>query len=302
VTVLSGPDGVTEAIRLLGGGHVVALPTETVYGLGADASRPSAVRRIFELKGRPPTHPLIVHLGDAAALGDWGVVDDRGLALARHCWPGPLTIVVPRQARVPDVVTGGRDTVGLRVPAHELARTVCSAIGGIAAPSANRFGKVSPTTAGHVVHDLGPEVPVLDGGPCTIGIESTIVELVGSKAAVLRRGAMSAADIAAVIGEPVAEAIDGPSRAPGMLPSHYAPDCAVVLIADADEASALAAARGGRLLAPDVGDEVWARSLYDWLREADRDGVELLVVVPPHGSSLAEAICDRLTRAAHRSE
>ncbi|HUF34235.1 MAG TPA: L-threonylcarbamoyladenylate synthase [Acidimicrobiales bacterium] len=311
---------IERAVAVLRGGGLVAIPTETVYGLAADASDPAAVRRIFEAKGRPADHPVIVHLPGAEALERWArpVPDDAHL-LAAAFWPGPLTVVLERHPSVPTEVTGGRDTVALRVPDHPVAARLLSAFGGgLAAPSANRFGRVSPTTAADVVADLGAVIDlVVDGGPCTVGVESTIVELVGGAATVLRPGGVSAEELAEVLGRPVGHTPSGPARAPGMLASHYAPATPLAVL---DGEAALArvaaeAARGrrvgvvspngleapGAVAAWDAGGDVatYARWLYRWLRAADGEHLDLLVVVPPEGEGLGVAVADRLRRAAH---
>lgn len=197
---------IAAAAARLRAGELVALPTETVHGLGADAMNPAAVRRIFEAKGRPADHPLIVHLPDAEQMTQWARdIPREAIALAQAFWPGPLTLILKREDDVPLEVTGGQDTVGLRVPGHPLALKLLRAFGGgVAAPSANRFGRISPTTAQHVrdeFHDtLGDALTVLDGGPCEVGIESTILDLSGEAPRILRPGAISAEQIAAVIG------------------------------------------------------------------------------------------------------
>jgi L-threonylcarbamoyladenylate synthase len=325
--VLPDPDDPTEAaadhavdaaLVVLRRGGLVAIPTETVYGLAADASDPDAVRRIFAVKGRPADHPVIVHLAGAGSLPDWAdPVPDEAVALAEAFWPGPLTIVLRRRDGVSDVVTGGRDTVGLRAPAHPLTRRLVARFGGgVAAPSANRFGRVSPTQAEHVVADLGGDVDlVLDGGPCEVGVESTIVE-VADEIGVLRAGAVSAEEIEAIVGRPVRTEPTGPSRAPGMLPSHYAPAARVVLATEpvAEVRAHLAEGRRVAVLAErpvaglptevvaldPVGDaEGYARHLYERLRDADAAGVEVIVAVPPTGDGIAVAVRDRLRRAAN---
>ena len=207
----------------------MAVPTETVYGLGADAANADAVRRVFAVKGRPLDHPLIVHVASASALARWAVdVPPAAEALAAACWPGPLTVVLHRRPDVDPTVAGGRDTIALRVPAHPLTLAVLDAFdGGIAAPSANRFGHVSPTTAQHVRDDLGDDVDlVLDGGPCTVGVESTIVDLTVEPPSVLRPGGIPLAALEAIVDGPVRGEDTGPRRAPGMLASHYAPHAA----------------------------------------------------------------------------
>ncbi len=295
---------VDAALDVLRGGGLVAIPTETVYGLAADASQEHAVRRIFAAKGRPVDHPLIVHVADADHLPHWASRVPRAAAiLAEACWPGPLTVVVPRAAHVLDVVTGGRPTVGVRVPAHPLTNALLERFGGgLAAPSANRFGRVSPTTAEHVVRDLG-DVPggvdlVLDGGPCPVGVESTIVDCTVEPAQVLRPGGIPTEQVERLLSGAVAPA-SGPSRASGMLASHYAPQCPVLLAESEREARELAARHPGALLIGDTDDLVtYAQQLYQWLRRADDEHRPALVAVMPPAMGLGHAIRDRLVKAA----
>lgn len=317
---------VDVALAALRAGSLVAIPTETVYGLGADASDPDAVARIFVVKGRPSDHPLIVHLGARARLDDWATdVDDAARRLADAFWPGPLTLLLRRSTRVPDAVTGGRVTVGLRVPDHPLTLELLDRFGGgVAAPSANRFGRVSPTTANHVVADLGAEVEVvLDGGPCRVGVESTIVDLTGPEPVVLREGGVPVELLAEVLGSSpsvthAAEPADRGARAPGMLVSHYAPAARVVLTTEHDVTAALVdeldrADGPVGVLAPAVlagipaevielepaGDaSEFASVLYDRLRQADRLGLAVLVCIPPAAVGVGAAVVDRLRRAA----
>jgi L-threonylcarbamoyladenylate synthase len=298
---------VARAAATLAAGGLVAFPTETVYGLGADAASASSVRRVFAVKGRPPSHPLIVHVASPdEVLDGWsaGMEGPAGL-LAAAFWPGPLTLLVGAGPRVHPTVTGGRATVGLRCPDHELARRLLALAGtAVAAPSANRFGRVSPTTAAHVVADLGTDVDlVLDGGPCRVGVESTIVDCTVSPPMVLRHGGVTAAALTTVLGRPVQEKPEGPSRAPGMLPSHYAPRCAVELVPDTSSGHARLAdlAHAGvraRLLDPGPDAARYARHLYEWLREADAAGLDVVVVVPPPAGGLGDAVRDRLEKAA----
>ncbi len=333
-------EDIERAAELLVTGGLVAVPTETVYGLGAWAVDPDAVARIFSVKGRPAGHPLIVHIAHGGDLDRWAEdVPDQAARLAAAFWPGPLTLVLRRSPRVPPVVTGGRPTVGLRVPAHPVALALLAAVdrlrpgdAAIAAPSANRFGRVSPTTADHVRADLGDEVDlVLDGGPCAVGVESTIVDLAGDRPEVLRLGGVDVADLAEVLGErpsvvtaPDAEPAAGSgARAPGMLASHYAPQAHLVLVEPGDglvERVAHQVERGAvgggsvAVLAPEalVGlpagaveleptgpPEDYARVLYDRLRQADRLGVDLIVAVAPAPGGMGDTVRDRLTRAAH---
>ena len=278
----------------------MAIPTETVYGLAADASNPAAVERIFSTKGRPVVHPLIVHLGSAEQLVDWAsTIPPAAALLADACWPGPITLLVPRAAHVLDVVTGGRSTVGVRVPAHPLTLELLARFGGgLAAPSANRFGRVSPTTADHVRADLGDDVDfVLDGGPCPIGVESTIVDCTVDPPQVLRPGGIPTEDIATLLSTNLGASV-GPSRAPGMLASHYAPRCHVMLVATSQDAQRLAADRPGIEILDDQDLIRYAHTLYSLLRSADDRDVDTVIAVMPPAVGLGHAIRDRLTKAA----
>jgi L-threonylcarbamoyladenylate synthase len=310
-----------EAARTLAGGGIVAFPTETVYGLGAHAELTDAIARVFAIKGRPPGHPLIVHGADAAILDRYAdAVPPDARVLADAFWPGPLTLVVRRARTVPDAVTGGRDTVGLRVPDQPLAHAMLAALGaGVAAPSANLFGRTSPTTAAHVREDLGGRVDlILDGGPCTVGVESTILDLTEDIPTILRSGGVSAEAVEQVLGRGIRRTATGPARAPGMLASHYAPNAAVILIADDDVAGRLAALRSAGATVAVIGasglraddptaivlrpagnrPEDIAHDLYRLLREADARGADAILVVPPAGDGIALAVRDRLARAA----
>jgi L-threonylcarbamoyladenylate synthase len=329
---------ILEAVEVLRQGGLVAFPTETVYGLGADATNSRAVGRIFDVKGRPRNHPVIVHLAEATAIKEWAAeIPADAWALAETFWPGPLTLILPRSNRVPDAVTGGTGTVGLRVPDQALALELLEAFGGaIAAPSANRFGRVSPTTAAHVRADLGTDVDlILDGGACAVGVESTIVDLSQGRPRVLRLGGLSVEELGdalghpvevtgvaageasgALSGVPVAASPDG-VRAPGTLPSHYAPAARVEVVpAEAVRGRAAALLGEGRrvgLLAPDRieglpagvdalppagGAQAYAKCLYQRLREGDRRGVDVLLAVPPPEHGIGAAVADRLRRAA----
>ena len=228
---------IRRAAQVLRSGGLLAFPTETVYGLGADAENVHAVQRIFEVKGRPPTHPLIVHIGASDELARWAAeVPEAARLLAERFWPGPLTLVLPRSDRVPLDVTGGLDTVALRVPDHPLALALLRTFGGaVAAPSANRFGSVSPTTARHVHEDLGTAVDfVLDGGPCAVGVESTIVDLSTGQPVILRPGGIPREEIERTLGCALPVHAGGTVRAPGQHPSHYAPRAEVLLVAIRD--------------------------------------------------------------------
>lgn len=292
---------IERALEILRNGGLVAIPTETVYGLAGDASNEAAVRRIFEAKGRPADHPLIVHVAAAEQLADWAAtVPTAAAILADTCWPGPLTLLVPRAVHVLSVVTGGRDTVGIRVPAHPLTTELLTRFGGgLAAPSANRFGKVSPTTAAHVIADLGSRVDyVLDGGACPVGVESTIVDCSVEPSQILRPGGISSEEISELLNGALAAA-DGPSRASGMLVSHYAPSARVVLADTVGEATAVAARTPGAWILDHSDDLItYARNLYADLRSADERGVQTIVAVMPAAHGLGHAIRDRLTKAA----
>ena len=296
------------AVERLRAGGLVAIPTETVYGLGADAENADAVARIFEVKDRPTGHPLIVHIVPEW-LAEWAAqVPPAAEVLASACWPGPLTMLLARSNRVPDAVTGGRDTVGLRAPAHPMTEQLLRrSQRAIAAPSANRFGRVSPTTAGHVVTDLAPYLDpardvVLDGGPSPVGVESTIVDCTTDPPQLLRPGGIPAEDIERLLDAELA-ASTGPSRAAGMLPSHYAPRAQVELVPDRATAERRVSGLGARAVLLDHGDDLvgYARQLYAELRAADDAGAEVVVAVLPPARGLGHAIRDRLLKAAQSS-
>lgn len=301
------PTTIDDAVAVLLAGGLVALPTETVYGLGAHASNETAVRSVFAAKGRPADHPLIVHLGAADQAPAWAASLSRDAALlAEACWPGPLTLLVPRAAHVLDVVTGGRDTVGVRVPAHPVTSAVLTALeasapgrGGVAAPSANRFGHVSPTSARHVLDDLDGLVDlVVDGGSSPVGVESTIVDCSVDPPQVLRPGGIPTEQIAELLHGRLAGA-GGPSRAPGMLASHYAPRSRVLVAETRNDVERLAAAHPGAAVLGVDGDVVdLARTLYARLRAADDAGAAHVIVLLPPASGLGHAIRDRVLKAA----
>jgi L-threonylcarbamoyladenylate synthase len=310
---------IEKAAALLRQGELVAFPTETVYGLGADAANPAAVAKIFAAKGRPSDHPLIVHIPGVEHLDRWArKIPETAFALAKAFWPGPLTLILKRQPDVSDAVTGGQDTVGLRVPGHPLALELLKAFGGgVAAPSANRFGHVSPTAAQHVHDELGNAVSmVLDGGPCRVGIESTIVDLTGPQSRILRPGMISAVDLGRVLGRLPGTGDDAVPRVPGSLESHYAPRTPLALL-QPDVVifavrEALAANRRIGVIAPmacPLSDEriVWreiagdhvgfAHDIYALLRELDSlDCMRIVVQTPPQSDNW-RAINDRLRRA-----
>ncbi|MFJ2822023.1 L-threonylcarbamoyladenylate synthase [Streptomyces toxytricini] len=312
---------IEKAAAVLRAGGLVALPTETVYGLGANAEDPAAVARIFQVKGRPPSHPLIVHIGGAEQLDSWVQdVPPTARLLAEHFWPGPLTLVLRRGARVPLEATGGLDTVAVRVPDHPVALELLAAFGGgVTAPSANRFGSVSPTTAAHVRTELGDAVDfVLDGGSCEVGVESTIVDVTGDVPSILRPGGVTREDLEAVLGRPLAVPAASTVRVPGQHPSHYAPRARVVLVepeAVAAEAALAqeaghrvgvflpAALAGTPVKAHAVVDvprslDAYARGLYGFLRELDEQGCDLIIASLPAEEDLGLAIANRLRRAA----
>jgi L-threonylcarbamoyladenylate synthase len=303
-----------DAVAVLIDGGLVAFPTETVYGLGADACNEMAVARIYSVKGRPADHPLIVHVPSMDALGDWAAdVPAYAIALARDYWPGPMTLVVKRSELAGDFVTGGQDTVGVRVPNHTVALGLLEAFAraggkGVAAPSANRFGNVSPTTAQAVSDELSDHLAdsdvILDGGACAVGVESTIIDCTGDAPKILRPGAITEEMIGHSTGLNVVDADGVAIRVSGSLESHYSPIATVVLdqspvvgqgfIAMADVASAAGVIR---LAAPTTHDE-FAKVLYSALRAADQQGLNTVVVAQPGGNGIAIAIRDRLQRAS----
>lgn len=318
VDEIGSSEAIDRAASILRGGGLVAFPTETVYGLGADAENPSAVSQIFELKRRPTSHPLIVHIAAASQLEAWtSAIDERALRLARGCWPGPLTLVLPRGPRIPHAVTGGLETVGLRVPAHPVALALLRAFGGaVAAPSANRFGRVSATTASHVRAEFGDLVPtILDGGPAEVGVESTIVDVSGPTIAILRPGGVTREQVSAIVGHDVPVLERSEVRVPGQLASHYAPRAQVVLTAKRDLAERVAQLHeDGRRVAvlavgevPPVDADVvftakttaeLAQRLYAVLRDFDSARCDVILASAPDPAGLGLAIGDRLKRAA----
>jgi len=303
---------ITRAVELLTSGEVVAFPTETVYGLGADATNPEALNKVFSIKGRPTNHPLIVHIPSAEYLRLWvREVPESAEKLAEKFWPGALTIILARNGRVADEAVGSKPTIALRVPDHPLALALLEKFdGGLAGPSANRFGSVSPTSAQHVLDDLGNEIKlILDGGKCKVGVESTIIDLTGHPE-ILRPGGIDKSAIEDVLGEKVLDGSSGESRAPGMMNSHYAPKANIILVS-AEELqnnpelndvgvgviSPFAMKANVIWTMPEKADE-YARSLYAVLREADLRGIQKLFVVPPEDGSLLEAVLDRLAKAS----
>lgn len=315
------PEAIAQAASILRRGGLVAFPTETVYGLGADASNPEAVAQVFRAKGRPADHPLIVHLADSGEIVRWARdVPAVAWRLAERFWPGPLTLILKRLPDVSAAVTGGQDTVGLRVPNHPVARALLRAFGGgIAAPSANRFGRVSPTSAAHVIAEFGDVVEcVIDGGSCRVGLESTILDLSGDQPRVLRPGAVTSEALAAILGAPPATRSIASPRTPGCLPSHYAPDTPLrlaetgsveptvrELLASGHTVAVLSrqpvnadGTSDCRWVTMPADPDEYGHVLYARLREADARECRWIVVELPPATSGWMAARDRLWRAA----
>lgn len=308
---------VTVAARALRDGKLVAFPTETVYGLGADATNSTAVARIYSTKGRPQTHPLIIHISSADSVSHWARnVPDYAIHLAKEFWPGPMTLILPRTDLAKDFVTGGQNNVGLRVPAQQTAQELMKnfeELGGmgIAAPSANRFGAVSPTSAEAVSEDLAKyldsEDLVLDDGPCLVGIESTIIDCTGSAPKVLRPGALTVELIERALNIKIDKSSKSHRiKAPGLLETHYSPRAKILLDGIAVGGDGfLALARfptppgAIRLASPKTVDQ-YASELYAAFRNADKQGLTKVFVIAPEGNGLAEAIRDRLKKASSR--
>ncbi len=325
---------IARAAQLLHAGELVAFPTETVYGLGADARNPTALARIFAAKGRPANHPLIVHLSDASHLDAWAIdIPAAAHTLAAACWPGPLTLILKRHPAVPDLVTGGQNTIGVRVPNHPVALALLHEFGsGIAAPSANKFGRISPTTAAHVQEELGASgekniAMILDGGACAVGIESTIVDMTSAIPRILRPGAVSADTLRQLLHAPVhdshaAQQTDNAIHIPrvsGSLAAHYAPHTPLQLCAVKTLPAAIVAAlqQGQRVavLTPELSPPLpahphvihriasadfsqFAHDLYATLRELDAAGCDVILVATPPDNEAWHAVHDRLRRAA----
>ena len=311
---------IESAVQALRDGELVAFATETVYGLGANAQNPAAVAKIFAAKGRPPNHPVIVHLDSPRFLHRWvREVPEVAMRLAERFWPGPFTMVMPRAANVHDVITGGQDTIAIRVPAHPMAQQLLTAFGGgIAAPSANRYGRLSPTRAEHVREELGDAVRViLDGGECQIGLESTIVSFEGDGVRLLRPGSVTATQISAVVGELLSDDGRPVPRVPGSPPTHYAPTTHMTIVPAGEiDAQADAASSGGRRVAVlaqrlplrahkyatwiNAGrrPENYGRDLYANLRTLDKAGCRRILVQAVPDGERWDAIRDRLVHAA----
>lgn len=320
----SVPEALAQAAQALARGELVGVPTETVYGLGARADQDAAVARIFAAKGRPADHPLIVHVADAEqAAGFASVMPEMASRLMAAFWPGPLTVIVPRAPHMAAAAAGGQSSVGLRCPAHPVARALLVAarelgVPGIAAPSANRFGRVSPTHAEHVAEEFGPELLVLDGGDCEIGIESTIVDCSRGQAVLLRPGMLTPEQIEAVLGQPLQARDEAAPRASGTLEAHYAPSATVRLFTAGDTLAATLAKHSGKEMAGAVA--VYSRSpfaeigqwqrhmpedaaacaheLFAVLREFDALGAREIWIEAPPGGSAWDGVRDRLNRAA----
>ena len=307
---------IANAAQTLKDGALVAFPTETVYGLGADATSAKAVARIYEVKGRPADHPLIVHIASMDSIGDWAIdIPEYAIKLARDYWPGPMTLILKRSELAQDFITGNQNTVGLRVPAQPIALALLKEFAklggkGIAAPSANRFGAVSPTTAAAVMDELIPFLNIdvdriLDGGPCLVGVESTIIDCTKPAPQILRPGAITKEMIEETTGLAVVSEEKTEIRVSGALDSHYSPKAQVVINAMAESGEGFIALatittpNGAiRLAAPNTVEQ-YARDLYAALREGDARELTKIAVILPEGDGLAEAIRDRITKAAH---
>ncbi|MGC3980034.1 MAG: L-threonylcarbamoyladenylate synthase [Steroidobacteraceae bacterium] len=310
---------IQEAVAALRAGELVAFPTETVYGLGANANHPEAVRKIFKLKGRPSSHPVIVHIDDPKFLPRWARdPSPAALKLAEAFWPGPLTLVLKRAPAVADVVTGGQDTVAIRVPSHPVAQQLLTAFGGgIAAPSANRFGHISPTRPEHVREEFGDDLKILDGEDCKIGLESTIVSCVGDVPHLLRPGAITLSQLQAVVPEVTAAPDPDAPRAPGMLARHYSPGTPMNIVPsknleavmaeftdEREKVAVLAMRPPGKAsehmtwINAGVRPDHYARSLYANLRTLDKAGARIILVEEVPEGEKWDAVRDRLRRAA----
>ena len=327
----NAPESIAEAARVISAGDLLGLPTETVYGLAADAASADAVAKIFTAKGRPSNHPLIVHVADAAGVDHFAVdVPTFARQLMQAFWPGPLTLILPRRPGVGAETAGGQDSIGVRCPSHPVAQALLQALAaqpvpvwGLAAPSANQFGRVSPTTAQHVLAEFGGDVPVLDGGPCTVGIESTIVDCSRGAPVLLRPGAITRVQVEAVCGQPlqsaqeIADTAGAAPRASGTLESHYAPSATVRLmdaralqtaldVLGADAAHIAVYARTPLRIASErlvvrrmpADADATAQQLFAALRGFDAQGVKLIWIETPPDAPDWEGVRDRLQRAA----
>ena len=305
---------IKRAAKALKDGHLVAFPTETVYGLGADATNERAVRRIYSVKGRPANHPVIVHIPSIKSLEIWAEeIPTYALKLAKEFWPGPMTLILKRSSFVQDYITGGQENVGLRVPSHPVALKILEefeSIGGtgIAAPSANRFGAVSPTIAHAVAAELdfflSPDDLILDGGQSSIGLESTIIDCTNTIPSILRPGAITSEMIEKMVGR-ISDSKVNVIKAPGLFKSHYSPKAKVKLGKHALPGDGFLALEfvptplGAHRLAAPINVDEYAKKLYVVLRLADELGIKTIVAMPPEGAGLAEAIRDRLNKASN---
>ena len=306
---------ITDAAKSLVNGNLVAFPTETVYGLGADASNESAVNKIYQAKGRPADHPLIVHISNINLLDKWAKnIPEYAIKLARSYWPGPMTLILPRTDLAKDFITGGQNNVGLRIPSQTLGLALLSEFEkqggfGVAAPSANRFGAVSPTTAGAVESELAAYLSasdqILDGGSCEVGVESTIIDCTGSTPIILRPGAITAEMILSVTNLEPATTNNLAIKAPGLLESHYSPLAKVILDQRPERGDGFIALsdiktpEGVMRLASPKNNEEYAKVLYQALRSADAQQIKVVHAHLPTGSDIAVAIRDRLTKSAN---
>ncbi len=310
-------DIITQAITLLRAGEVVAIPTETVYGLAADASNEAAIKKIFELKGRPADHPVIVHIADASKLTGWAIeIPDSAYRLAKAFWPGPLTFILKKAPHITPLVTGGQDTIGLRAPSHPIAQKILQQFqGGLAAPSANRFGRVSPTTAQHVIDEFKNDIPlVVDGGPCDVGIESTIIDLSDDAPRILRPGMLSIEKLNKILHQPIELPDRESPRVSGSLETHYAPNTKAVLVEPellddflnntqgkiaVMRCQSLHAVKPGSVVSMPDNPKAYAKALYRELRKLDDLKVDLIVIENVPQTPKWQAIADRLQRATN---
>ena len=299
---MTSPGYIQEAVQILRKGGLVAFPTETVYGLGADADNSQAIQAIFRVKGRPANHPLIVHLGSGDEVKDWAIsIPDEAHLLIQTYWPGPLTLILKKAQRVLPAVTGGQDTVGLRIPDHKMALAMLREFrGGVAAPSANRFGKVSPTCVDHVRQDLGTDVDfILDGGACAVGVESTIVDFSSGEPVILRPGGITREALQETLRQSLTVRVSGAVRVSGNLESHYAPRATVVIAASAESSGRAERLRAeGKKVVLLQEKDISPAQLYGSLRRADDGGADVIVVPLPEETGLGLAVADRLRKAA----
>ena len=285
-----------KVLKTIQDGQPCAIPTETVYGLAASIDNPLAIRQVFALKERPVDHPLIIHASSIAMAERYGHFTELAIAIGQRFWPGPLTFILPKKDTVPAEVTGGLNTVGIRIPDHSLTRTLIENHGTpLAAPSANKFGKTSPTTADHVLKDHAYTIPVLDGGPCSVGVESTILDLSVSPPAIRRLGAIGEEELREFI------PTFGESQTPtsGTHKAHYAPSTSLLLSANIEDDSRRLSKQGLKIATIRLmNSDQYAQILYAKLRELDSLGVDVLIAEQPHNDTLGRAVLDRLSRAS----